>query len=266
MSLVELAEKPFYLLGKSVTFGAKFSAGFGALMAQTFLRSLMPPYRIKDFINQLNFVAVESLPIILICGCSAAMVTIIESAFHMRILISNDSLVPGFAVLLILRELGTIITGLLLTSRVGAGMAAEVGTMKVTEQIDAYRMLGMEPIKYIVVPRFLAGAVGGLLLTLITNVVCVFCAMVVTQYKLGYSDAVFWMGVRNFVSPLDLILSGVKGLGCGAIIPLVACYSGFQCKPGAEGVGLATTNAVVMSTVCIIVWDFLLSYLFTFIY
>lgn len=239
---------------------------FAQLFVETLASLLTPPFRWREAIHQLHFVANGSLLIIVFCVCFAAMVTILEASFHMRLVIQNDSMVPGFAALLILRELGAVVTALLLTSRVGAGMAAEVGIMKVTEQIDALRMLGIDPVRYLVVPRLVACTVGALLLSIIANMVCLFCAMLVSEHSLGYSPAMFMSSMRVFVKFHDLLLAAVKGAAFGAVIPLVSCYFGFRCQPGADGVGKATTNAVVVASIAIIVIDFILSYTFSRLY
>lgn len=235
-----------------------------------FLRSLKetftPPFRFKDTMVQLEFVSWQSLPVILFCVSFAAIVTIMESSFHMKIVVQNDALVPGFAALLILRELGAVISALLLTSRVGAGLAAEVGSMQVTEQIDALRMLGIDPIRFLVAPRLIACVIGSALLCLIANLVCLYCAMLVSEISLGYSPGAFLTGMRAFVDFQDLVFAVIKGATFGAVIPLVSCFFGFRCKSGAEGVGLATTNAVVVSSVAIIVLDFVLTFIFSHFY
>jgi phospholipid/cholesterol/gamma-HCH transport system permease protein len=233
------------------------------LIAQTLGQAFVPPYRVRDIIKQLNFMAVESAPIILFCLGSAAIVTIIETSFHMKLVIQNDALVPGFASLLIIRELGAVVAALLVTSRVGAGLAAEVGSMKVTEQIDALKMLGIDPIRYLVVPRFVACVVGGALLTIIANISCLFFAMMVSEFKLGYSTGSFLMAMRTFVHFKDLIFSTIKGTCFGAVIPLFSCFFGLRCRAGAEGVGLATTNSVVATSVAVIVIDFILTWVFS---
>ena len=155
---------------------------------------------------------------------------------------------------------------LLLTSRVGAAMAAEVATMTVTEQIDALKLLGLEPVRFLVVPRFLACLVAGVLLTVIANMVCLTGAMLVSSLHLGFAPEVYWEASRLFVDFKDLVLAMVKGAVFAGIIPVVACYYGFRCRGGAEGVGKATTQAVVTSTLLIILSDFLLTYIFTYIY
>lgn len=236
------------------------------LVVKTLACTVTPPFRPKDILKQLEFVAWESAPVVVFSVSFAAIVTIIEASFHMKLVIKNDALVPGFAALLILRELGAVVSALLITSRVGAGLAAEVGSMQVTEQVDALKMLGIDPIRYLVVPRFVACVLGGFLLSIIANLVCLFCAMLVSQIKLGYSVGGFVMAMRTFVGFQDLILASIKGACFGAVIPLFSCYYGFRCKAGAEGVGLATTNSVVTTSVAIIVLDFILGYVFSYLY
>ena len=240
--------------------------GFLELVFWTLVGIIMPPYRIKEFFQQLFFIANQSLFIIIFCVCFAAMVTILESSFHMKMVIQNDSMVPGFATLLILRELGAVVTALLLTSRVGAGIAAEVGTMQVTEQVDALKMLGIDPIKFLVIPRFLACITGAIFLTIIANMICILCAMFVSDTYLGYPPAMFLSSMRRFVQFKDLLFAMVKGAAFGAVIPLVSCYFGFRCKPGADGVGKATTNSVVVASTLVIFIDFILTFVFSFFY
>lgn len=239
---------------------------FFYFLSQTGASAITLPFRTKEFFQQLEFVAWQSLPVVLFCVSFASVVTIIESSFHMKLIVQNDALVPGFAALLILRELGAVISALLLTSRVGAGMAAEIGSMKVTEQVDALRMLGINPIRFLVVPRLFACIVGGFLLSIIANLVCLYCAMLVSQFKLGYSPGSFMMAMRTFVDFKDLVFAGIKGACFGAAIPLISCFFGFRCQSGAEGVGLATTNSVVAASVTIIVMDFILTWVFSYFY
>lgn len=223
-------------------------------------------FRWKETFEQLYFIGNGSLIIIAFCVSFAAMVTILESSFHMKIVIQNDSMVPGFAAMLILRELAAVVTALLLTSRVGAGIAAEVGSMKVTEQIDALKMLGIYPINYLVMPRLVACIFGAVLLTIVANMTCIFSAIAVSNFYLGYTPSMFISGMKRFVQFQDLIFSIVKAACFGAVIPLISCYFGFRCESGAEGVGRATTNSVVAGSMAVIMIDFLLSYVFSYLY
>ncbi|WP_413569094.1 MlaE family ABC transporter permease [Bdellovibrio sp. HCB117] len=236
------------------------------LIAETMTGVFSPPFRRKEFFQQLYFVANKSLIIILFCVSFAAIVTILESSFHMKLVIQNDSMVPGFAALLILRELGAILTALLLTSRVGAGYASEVGTMQITEQVDAFKMLGIDPVNYLVVPRFLACVLGCMMLTIIANMTCIFSAIIVSQHYLGYTPSMFLTSMDRFVQFQDMVFAAIKGACFGGVIPIVACYFGFRCQQGAEGVGRATTNTVVVASIAIIVIDFILSYTFSYLY
>ncbi len=254
------------ILGSQLILGYRALHEFWELLSSTLKALLRPPLRLKDILNQLYFVANQSVVIIVFCVSFAAMVTIIEASFHMKLVLQNDSLVPGFAALLILRELGAVVAALLLTSRVGAGIAAEVGSMKVTEQIDALKMLSIDPIKFLVVPRLVACTLGGVLLSAISNATCIYGAMLVSTMKLGYSSGSFLAAMSRFVVFQDVIFALIKGGAFGAVIPLVSCYYGFRCKPGAEGVGFATTSAVVTSSVAIIILDFILTWIFSHFY
>lgn len=253
-------------LGGLVSNARAEAAGFLRYLVEVARELLAPPYRFRELSNQVYFVANQSLLIVLICVSFAAMVTILESSFHMKLVIQNDSLVPGFASMLILRELGAVVTALLLTSRVGAGITAEVGTMKITEQIDALRMIGIRPVHFLVVPRLLACIFGAVMLTIFANGACLFMAMVVSEAFLGFTPATFLLAMVRFVQMQDFYFALIKAAVFGATIPLVSCYVGFQTEAGAEGVGSATTRSVVTSSICIIMFDFILSYVFSFFY
>lgn len=244
----------------------KTLVSFAKYFVKSMRATLTPPYRVADIATQIEFVAWQSAPVVLFSVCFAAMVTIMESSYHMKLVIQNDALVPGFAALLILRELGAVVSALLLTSRVGAGLAAEVGSMKITEQIDALKMLGINPYRFLVAPRLIACTFAGFVLSIVANLVCLYCAMMVSEVQLGYSPGAFIASMRAFVSFQDLIFAAVKGACFGAAIPLVSCFFGFRCESGAEGVGQATTNSVVVASVTIIIMDFVLSYVFSHYY
>jgi phospholipid/cholesterol/gamma-HCH transport system permease protein len=236
---------------------------FARLSFQSLRVLLVTPFRFKEFMHQLYFFAFQTAPVVAVCVSFAAVVTIIESTFHMNLVIQNSSLVPGFAALLILRELGVVLACLLATSRVGAGLAAELGTMRITEQLDALKLLGIDPIQYLVVPRLAAGVVGGVMLAIISNAVCLTGAMLISVVTLDLAPISFLTLMNHFTRFHDVVLFIVKGAAFGAVIPLFACFYGFRCLPGAEGVGNATTGTVVSTSVAIIFLDFLLTYIFS---
>jgi phospholipid/cholesterol/gamma-HCH transport system permease protein len=237
-----------------------------AFLNHTFWALASAPRRKKQIFEQLYFVGYQSLFIICICVSFAAIVTVLESSFHMKLVIQSDSMVPGFSSILILRELGSVVTALLLTSRVGAGMAAEVGSMKVSEQIEALRLLGVNPYEYLVVPRFISCVFGTIILVAVANVVCLYASMLVCSSLLGMPEALFWQTMNQYVGFKDFGFSLTKAAAFGAVIPLISCYYGFKTETGAEGVGQATTQSVVIASVAIIMIDFILSYVFSYFY
>ncbi len=253
-------------LGRHTIRGFRQSLEFVDFVAEAVAALFRRPLYFREFVKHLYFIANESLVIILVSVCFAAMVTLLESSFHMKLVIQNDSLVPGFAALLIIRELGAVVTALLLVSRVGAGIAAEISTMKTTEQIDAFRMLGLDPMTFLVKPRLLASIIGTVILVGAANVVCIFCAMMISDSLLGQPPAQFLAAMNRFIDFRDLLFSLVKAASFGFIIPLVSCYFGFRCKDSSEGVGQATTTSVVVASIGIIFLDFILSYIFTYFY
>ncbi len=222
--------------------------------------------RFSQVVEQIYFIAVESSVIIFACVSFAAVVTVLESSFHMKLVIQGDSMVPGFSALLILRELGAIVTALLLTSRVGAGMASEVASQKISEQIDALRLLGINPYEFIVAPRVLASVFGTILLVAIANVISLYTSMIVSSQALSIHPELFWQMMNRFVSFQDFAFSMVKAGVFGLIIPLTSCYYGFNSEQGASGVGRATTQSVVTASILIIVSDFVLSAFFSNFY
>lgn len=224
------------------------------------------PFRFKDYLRELHFVGSESFLIVSICVSFAAIVTIIEASFHMKIVVQNDSMVPGFASLLILRELGSVITALLVGSRAGAGWAAEVSSMKNTEQIEAIQLLGISPVHYLVSPKIVGSVIGTIILGMAANIICIICAMLVTNMKLGYPISTYISMTKLFVKEQDLLFAGLKLAVFGFVIPIISCFYGFRAKMGADGVGRSTTQAVVSISVAIIFLDFILSYVFSFFY
>jgi phospholipid/cholesterol/gamma-HCH transport system permease protein len=174
-------------------------------------------------------------------------------------------MIPGFTGQFILRELGIAIPALLLVAKVGASVTAEVGSMKVTEQIDALKLLGIDPVGYLVFPRFVASIVSITCLTLVAISVTLACALLVAVTRYNFSTLEYLNALRHFVGVKDLICALIKGMVFGAVIPVMSCAYGFRCKGGAEGVGTATTNSVVSSTIAVILLDFCLTYIFTWI-
>lgn len=240
----------------------KLAAGLGGRMFQLAARR---PWRWQEIFASIAQIGIGSLPVIMVSPSFAGMVVSNEIAWHMDEALHTVSMVPGFTGQFILRELGIAVPALLLVSKVGASITAEVGSMRVTEQLDALKLLRIDPVAYLVFPRFVASVISGVCLTLVASAITLACAIAVAVSKYHFGLMEYLNILRHFVGPGDLVCTVTKGMVYGAVIPLISCAYGFRCRGGAEGVGEATTNSVVTATVAIISLDFALTYLFTLI-
>jgi phospholipid/cholesterol/gamma-HCH transport system permease protein len=209
---------------------------------------------------------IGSLPIVVVSTAFAGIVITNEIAWHMDTALHTVAMIPGFTGQFILRELGIAIPALLLVSKVGAATTAEIGSMKVTEQIDALKLLGIDPISYLVFPRFIASMISSACLTLIAIAVTLVCAIGMAVLRYNFSILEYLNALRHFIGMKDIFLALIKGTVFGAVIPVIACSYGLHCKGGAEGVGTATTDSVVTATISVILLDFILTYLFTSVF
>jgi phospholipid/cholesterol/gamma-HCH transport system permease protein len=175
---------------------------------------------------------------------------------------SAESAIPNVVVISITRELGPVLAGLMVAGRVGAAMAAEIGTMRVTEQIDALTTLSTNPMNYLVAPRLIAGLLMLPLLVLVADIIGVFGGYLVSIYKLGFNPETYLHNTLDFVQPLDVISGLVKAAVFGFIIALLGCYHGYNSKVGAQGVGQATTSAVVSASILILTFNYIITELF----
>lgn len=232
---------------------------------KTLLTCVKGPYRVREIIQHMYSIGVLSLPIIVISTAFAGFVVTSELAHQMDRALHTVEMLPGFSGQFVFRELGIVIPALLLVSKVGASTTAEVGSMKVTEQIDALRLLQIDPIEYLVYPRFVASIVVITCLTLISIFVTLSCAIALATLRYGFTTLEYVNALSRFISNGDLVCAIVKGVGFGAVVPIISCFYGFNCSGGAEGVGTATTNAVVTSTILVIVLDFCLTFAFSII-
>ncbi len=229
-------------------------------------RALNPSqWRAHEIIESIVKVGIGSLPIITVATGFAGLVVTNEIAWHMDHALHTVSMIPGFTGQFILRELGIAIPALLLVAKVGASITAEVGSMKVTEQLDALKLLGIDTINYLVLPRFIASILSTMCLVLIASAITLGCALLIATTHYGFGVDEYLNALRHFVGFKDFLCAIVKGCVYGAVIPIISCVYGFRCKGGAEGVGTATTNSVVTSTIAVISLDFVLTYFFTMV-
>ncbi|MBY0371811.1 ABC transporter permease [bacterium] len=212
------------------------------------------------YTEQIYRAGVQSTWIVVFCLAFLSVLMVVELSIHMKLVLRQDSLVPAFSSVLMLRELGPVVACLLLTSRVGAAMGAEIGMMKNTEQLDALRVLGMDPVEYLVLPRWFAGVVASVCLSVFAVAVAILCGAGIASLELGISGQQYMQSMFLFVRGIDGATCLVKALVFGTIMPLVACREGFRCGPGSVGVGTAATSAVVRGAIGIIIADFAVSY------
>ena len=230
------------------------------LFLQGAVSLVLPRYRPANFIDQLEFAGVRSLPIVMLTAAFTGMVFSLQSLRVFQTF-NVETVVGATVTLAITRELAPVLTGLMVSGRVGSAMATEIGTMRVTEQIDAMEAMAVDPVHYLFAPRIWAGALMLPLLTLYFDVVGVGGAWLVAV-RMGGVDQGFFLGnIRRMVDVDDALQGVIKAAVFGAIIAAVACRQGVRASGGARGVGAATTSAVVWSSVSILTANYLLTLL-----
>jgi phospholipid/cholesterol/gamma-HCH transport system permease protein len=217
-----------------------------------------PPFEMRNIFKQMLEIGVKSLPVVLITAVFTGMVLALQSYTGFK-RFGAEGLVGSVVALSMTRELGPVLTALIVTGRAGAAIAAELGTMRVTEQIDALETLATNPVKYLVVPRFLSGTIMLPALTIVTDIVGIMGGYFVTVILLGTSSKTYLRTTWDYLETEDIYNGLIKACFFGAAFALVSCYKGFYTKGGAEGVGHATTGAVVVSSMTILIADYFLS-------
>lgn len=212
----------------------------------------------KLTVEQMVRIGIRSIPIVAVTSAFSGMVTSVQSAYQMAGYIP-EYLVGSVVGESMFLELAPVLTALVLTGRVGANIAAELGTMRITEQIDALETLAFNPVSYLIIPRVIAGIVMLPVLTIFSNVIGITGGWAVAASSLNVTTHDFFRGLKLFFIPWDVIYGLIKAAVFGATITLIACYQGFNTKGGAEGVGAATTNTVVASCILILMLDYFLS-------
>ncbi|MDD3580549.1 MAG: MlaE family lipid ABC transporter permease subunit [Desulfobacca sp.] len=221
----------------------------------------IPPYRPRSIIKQLQFIGVRSSSIILLTGAFTGMVLGLQGFYTLRKYGSEGALGSAVALSLV-RELGPVLTALMVSGRAGSAITAEIGIMRITEQLDALDTMAINPMQYVVMPKIIAGLLAVPLLTAIFNVIGIWGGYLVGVVLLGVSSGSYFSGMVQSVESLDVNGGIVKSLVFGLTIMLVACYKGYYTARGAEGVSRATTQTVVLSAVLVLGWDYILTSFF----
>ena len=217
-----------------------------------------PPFYPRIILRQVVYMGYYSLPVVGLTAIFTGMVLALQSYTGFA-RFNAESAVATVVVLSVTRELGPVIAGLMVAGRVGAAMAAEIGTMRVTDQIDALTTLSTDPFRYLVLPRLLAGLITLPLLVVVADIIGVFGGYIVGTVKLGFNPASYLTQTENYLETMDVVSGLVKAGVFGFIVALMGCYHGYHSRGGAEGVGQATTHAVVSASILILVANYMLT-------
>jgi phospholipid/cholesterol/gamma-HCH transport system permease protein len=220
-----------------------------------------PPFYFRLFLRSFVDFAYFSLPVVALTAIFSGMVIALQSYTGFA-RYGATSAVANIVLISVVRELAPVLAGLMVAGRVGAAMAAELGTMRVTDQIDALRTLSTDPMKYLIAPRLLAGLLALPLLVLVADILGVMGGFIVATAKLGFSAHSYLTNSINFLQWSDVTLSLAKAAVFGLLVSLMGCYHGFYSRGGAQGVGAATTSAVVSASILILAFDYVLTELF----
>lgn len=241
-----------------------FLAHVGRLSAFTgtaLLHMVRPPFYPRLIGRSMVEIGYYSLPVVGLTAVFTGMVLALQSYSGFS-RFAAEGAVATVVVLSITRELAPVLAGLMVAGRIGASMAAEIGTMRVTEQIDALTTLSTNPFKYLVAPRLLAGVVMVPFLVLVADIIGVFGGYIVGVYKLGFNPATYLSRTWEYLEPLDVISGLTKAAVFGFLISLMGCYNGYYSRGGAQGVGAATTNSVVSAAIMILVFNYVITALY----
>jgi len=217
-----------------------------------------PPFYTRDVMDQMDSLGVESLEIVVLTGMFTGMVLALQSAASLDAFGARPY-VGRLVCVSMVRELGPVLTALMVTGRVGSGMAAELGSMVVTQQIDALRVLGTDPVRKLVVPRVAAALVMVPILTIISDTVGVFGGALISIFNLKLSWEFYWRSVGQALSMNDITMGLIKPVFFGFILSSVGCYMGLTTSGGTQGVGVSTTRSVVVGSVLILSSDFFMT-------
>lgn len=257
-ALAELARAPFESVGRG-TITLVSEIGATVMLAFSFLAwAVRPPYRLRLFLVQCEFIGVGSLFIVLLTGIFTGLVFALQSSFAFA-KFNAESLVGATVVISLCRELAPVLTALMVTGRAGSAIATELGTMKVTEQIDALSTMAVSPVQYLVVPRVLAMTLTMPLLTMLFNFVGFIGAYIVSVFQTGINQGTFMGRIHQIVELSDLAGGLFKSAVFGFAIAVIACYRGIHASGGSRGVGLAATGTVVTGSVTILILDYMLT-------
>ena len=249
-------------LGKSIL---KAISDFGeawVFIIDVLFKAVRPPYSLSLLIQQLYFLGVQTISVVALVGGFTGAVLAVQGEYTLA-KFGATAFTSSAIALSLIRELGPVLTALMFNGRAGSSMTAELGIMKITEQVDALRSMAVDPIKHLMVPRIIAGTIAVPLLTSLFNVVGIAGGYIVGVYNLGLSSGTFIYQMTQAVEGIDIFSGLVKSVIFGFAVSWISCYKGWTCGYGAVGVNKATTSSVVTSSVVILVMDYFLTSILT---
>ena len=253
--------KVFYLIGKLVLSTIENLGKITLFFSMSFFWLFKKPFYFKQFLSQFLDIAFYSLPVVGLTTFFSGMVLALQT-FSGFDNFNDESTISKIVLTSILRELGPVLAGLMVCGRVGAKMAAEIATMRVSNQIDALETLSTRPMQFLISTRLLASIIAVPFLVLIGNIIGVFGGFIVATFKLDLNPILYMISTIDNSNSLDLIQGLIKALVFGIIISIISCYFGFNASGGAEGVGRATTVSVVTASTMILTSTYFITALF----
>ena len=250
-------------LGTQAIDALTYLGGVSMLLAHTVASVPAPPFRWRALLAHVVRTAWQSVLIVFLIAIFTGMVLAFQSAYQMQ-KFAAEMFIPGLVALSLVREIGPVLTALIVAGRTGAAIAAELGTMQVTEQVDAMETLATDPVRYLVVPRFLALVISLPVLTLYSDAFGIFGGWLIGVFRLNMSANRYWELTKSIMTMRDISSGLIKSMMFAAIIAIISCFEGFRTEGGAEGVGRSTTAAVVLSFILIIVSDCIFTAIFYF--
>lgn len=230
----------------------------GLFLGQSVWMVCVPPLKVRRILRQIEFIGARSLLVIALTGLFAGMVLALQGYYTLTRFGSEGFLGPAVAISLI-TELGPVLSALMVTGRAGSAIAAEIGIMRITEQIDALEVMALNPIRYLVVPNLVAGLITLPLLGALFAVIGIYGGYLVGVQLLGVSSGTYFGTMQDYVALVDVRNGFYKSLSFGVVITFVSCFKGYHTGYGAEGVSKATTEAVVVASVSVLVLDYFLN-------
>jgi len=249
-------------LGGAALRSLKKTGRMGIFFSKALLYCVTPPLKFPLLLRQIQFIGFQSLSVILLTGAFTGMVLAYQG-FNTLSRFGSDAFLGPLVGLSLIKEMGPVISALMVTGRAGSSITAQIGIMRISEQIDAIELMGLNPYRYLIVPNILAAVICMPLLTAVFDVVGIFGGYLIGGKLLGVGAGTYFGEMTNYVEIKDVAEGLFKSLNFGIIISWVCCFKGYYTGHytgfGAEGVSTATTQAVVLSSVLILIWDYFLT-------